>query len=936
MKNALLLTLIIFIFLNVKSQNLQFIENKGQWNSLVKYKANINSGSLFIEKDGYRVLLNNAAELKTIAEVLSGHAKSNKDSYILHSHAYEVKFENASANREVELADVLPGYNNYLIGKEPSGWALGCSAHGSITYRNIYKGVDIRYYAENGNFKYDFTVHPGADVQNIKLQFKGVDKLSAINQNLVIHTSVGELSELKPYTYQVKNNIKSAVNTAFNISGNTVTFKPGSYDKTIDLVIDPTLIFSSYVGSTADDWGYCSAYDAQGNFYSGSTVFDSGFPVSLGAFQTTFHGGDGSEGAGIGTDIGIFKFSADGTQRLYATYLGGTGNEQPQSMTVDKSGNLIISGRTTSADFPVTTSTYGNGGGFDIYITKLNADGSGLAGSRKFGGAGIDGVNIAPKYVTQGAISIRRNYDDDSRADIMIGDNDTIYFAGCTQSSDFPTTANAFKKTLSGMQDGVFIKASANLATVYTSSFFGGNNNDAIFSIARNKITGAIYLAGSTSSTDIALNAENNTQGIIHSSFSGGQCDGFVSMLSKDGNNLSRTVYVGTTGNDMLYEICADNVGNPYVMGTTTVTFPVINAVWKQEGSKQFITKLSSDILDIEYSTNFGKNISNPDVVPVAFSVDKCGNVYVAGWGGSANHEYVPGSSVNGLSTTPDALFTTTDGNDFYIFVLAANAASQLYGSFFGTQNPNALGDHLDGASSRFDDNGNLYLATCANCNKIGIFPTTTGVWSPGNQAQTGALCNFAGVKINFSYAGCSLPLTLVNFDVSYQNNSAIINWQTTNEVNVEKFVVEESDNAVNFSGIANIPARGNNAKTTSYSYIQSNLTPGIYYYRLKMLDKDGTYTYSKIERLITGDNEKPYLFVSPNPSNDKTTVFFRKLSTTATMVIMNAKGRVVKQQNIQAGKDQLTVNVQTLAAGIYYFVLITDNKRYKAAFIKN
>jgi hypothetical protein len=178
--------------------------------------------------------------------------------------------------------------------------------------------------------------------------------------------------------------------------------------------------------------------------------------------------------------------------------------------------------------------------------------------------------------------------------------------------------------------------------------------------------------------------------------------------------------------------------------------------------------------------------------------------------------------------------------------------------------------------------------------------------------------------------------LTLINFDVSYQNHSAVLHWQTTNEVNVDKFVDRESDNAVNFSGIANIPPVANNAKITSYKYTQSGITPGIYYYRLKMLDNDGAYTYSKIERLITDDNEKTYLFVSPNPSNSTTTVFFKKLSTTATVAILNTRGQVVKQQNIQPGKDQLTVNLQTLAAGTYYFVLTTDNKRYKTVFIKN
>ncbi len=930
------ITLLIFIsasFYYSQSQNLQFIENKGQWNSSVKFKADVNGNSLFLEKDGYRVLLNEPSELKKIADNLSGHEKDSLNNYILHSHAYEVKLENTNTNPEIITGEALPTYNNYFIGNDQSKWAAHCRIFESVTYKNIYKGIDVQYYTESNHFKYEFTVHPGADPKKIKLLFNGTNGLEISNNDLIIKTSVGALSELKPYTYQIKNIDKNAIQTAFSVSGNTVSFNINNYDKSQDLIIDPTLIFSSYVGSTSDDWGYCSTYDSQGNFFAGSIAFHEGFPVSLGAYQTHYHGGDGSEGAAIADDIAIFKFNAKGTQRLYATYLGGTGDEQPQSLIADKNDNLIISGRTTSADFPVTTGTYGNGGNFDIYVSKLNGDGTALLASRKFGGTGVDGVNIAPKYVTEGIGSIRRNYDDDSRSDVTVDNDNNIYLVGCTQSGNFPTTVNAFKKSLGGKQDGVFIKTSADLSTVYNSTYVGGNGDDAVFSIARNK-SGKIFLAGSTTSTDIALDAADD-QNIIHKSFKGGECDGFVSIISSDANNLTRTVYIGTTGNDMVYEICTDNFGYPYITGTTTTSFPIVNAVWKQQQGKQFITKLDSTLLTVEYSTNFGKGGSAPDISPIAFAVDKCENVYVAGWGGSANQRYNP-QSVTGLSITANAIQKTTDGSDFYIFALSANAGSQLYGSFFGTQDPLAFGDHIDGASSRFDENGNLYLATCANCNKIGTFPTTTGVWSADNKAETGALCNFAGVKIKFDFSNCILPVSLLNFNASYKDQTTFLNWQVTNEVNVDKYEIQHSINTFDYSAIGSVDAHGDNSKIASYNYTQSNVFAGTHFYRLKVIDKDGIYTYSKTVNVVTSGNEKSYIYVSPNPSTNLTTIYFKNIFASGKLIVVNGEGITVKQINIAAGKDQLSFNAASLAAGLYRFIFITNDKKYQANFLKN
>ena len=171
--------------------------------------------------------------------------------------------------------------------------------------------------------------------------------------------------------------------------------------------------------------------------------------MSIGAFQTGFQQGNGNTGEPGGFDIGIMKFSADGSNRVYATYIGGSGNEQPHSLIVDGSGNLVIAGRTTSADYPTkgALKTFGPlGGTWDIILTKLNASGTALIGSVKIGGKGYDGVNIQSKYTVTGPSSIDRNYGDDARSEVILDGAGNIYMASCTQSSDFPTTAVSAQK----------------------------------------------------------------------------------------------------------------------------------------------------------------------------------------------------------------------------------------------------------------------------------------------------------------------------------------------------------------------------------------------------------------------------------------------------------------------------------------------------------
>ncbi len=772
---------LLFAFHTSKAQYVEFVENKGQWDSRIKFTGELNNGYVLLQQDGYQVLLNNPQDLQNLYDYYGGHKErtngvktedhslsdpvnvtgmdggTNTKKLILRSHMYEVKFVGANPNPQIVPDKAMSSVNNYFIGNDPSKWASGCALYQAVVYKNLYPNIDVRYYTDNSKLKYDFIINPGGDPSKIVMQFDGADALNLKYGNLIVKTSVGDVTELAPVSYQFNVKERTTVKAQFVVKGNTVRFKLDNYSKDLPLIIDPSLIFSTFSGSKADNWGYTATYDGQGNFYMAGIAFGrptNGFPASPGAFQTSFQGGV-QEGSLTPYDIGIIKLTPDGSQRVYATYLGGSGNEQPHSLVVDNNGDLIIAGRTNSSDFPQTMETYGKGGGFDIFLTKFNPTGSALLGSRKIGGSGDDGVNIRPKWVgATGAIDTRRNYGDDARSEVITDAANNIYLASCTQSTDYPVSPGTFQSTSGGEQDAVVIKASSNLSNILFSSYLGGKGQDAAFVLALNPANNNIYVAGGTTSTDFPGIAS----GVLYTSYQGGVCDGFVSIISNDGKSLIRTSYFGTGGNEVIYGVQFDKFAFPYIMGTTTGAWPVVNAAYKQDNGKQFISKLKPDLSGWEYSTVFGKGQASPDISPTAFLVDRCENVYVSGWGGVfENSQGYPNSNTTNLSVTPNAIQKTTDGNDFYFFVLERNATSQLYGSYFGERG--GFGDHVDGGTSRFDRQGVIYQAICANCNKEGVFPTTPGVWSPDNPSTEAARCNLAGIKIAFELAGVGAGL---------------------------------------------------------------------------------------------------------------------------------------------------------------------------------
>ncbi len=773
---------------------LQFTENKGQWNGDFLYKTDMGGGAAFLKRTGFTFLLQDKQQRYELAEKMHGHSHGGTDTvYVPHpgypgptapgaanartgsdgdngsspmpvpvvkGHAYDVTFLNAGTP-EISAEKADESYSNYFIGTDPSKWKSNVRSYQLVNYKALYQGIDMQVYSDAGVLKYDLIVQPGADPSQIQLQYTGVDKLEIKKEQLIITTSVGTVTEQMPFAYQYIDNQRVSVKVSYVLSGLKLRFKvSGKYDSNYPLIIDPSYIFSTVSGSQADNWGFTATYDDAGAFYGGGIVFNVGYPVTPGVVQNTY-----AEG---GFDIGISKFSPNGRNLVYATYLGGGGKEQPHSLFVDGAGNLVISGRTTSGNFPGPNggqpTVVGNRGGWDIAVTKLNATGSAIIGSIIVASPGDDGVNIREDR-TIGASTLLRNYGDDARSEVVIDNTGAIYVASCTRSDRFPVTPGVFQGSFGGAQDGVLMKINQDCNTLLWASFIGGSKEDAAYVLALNG--GTLYVAGGTASNNFPIRGNP-----LYGTYRGGICDGFIAHISSDGASLLQSTYLGanTVAADQVYGIQLDSRGFVYVMGTTEGTWPTQQAPntgsFYNNNSKQFISKLQPDLSAFVYSTTFGKGASTPSISPVAFLVDRCENVYVSGWGGGIDIDlHYPNSNTSGLPLK-NPLQPGSDSQDFYFFVLQRDATDILFGSYFGG---NGTYEHVDGGTSRFDRNGVIYQGICAWCpnSRSGFrprYPTTPGAYATTAPPN----CNFGALKIAFNLDGVKAGIKTLERRTNY------------------------------------------------------------------------------------------------------------------------------------------------------------------------
>lgn len=731
-----------------------FVENRGQWAGPYHLEAQLHDAALFFEEDCMTVALG------------EGQNHPDPTAHPRRYHAYRMRFAGCKPVVPEGLFQQR-STNNYYLGNDATRWRSGVPAYDAVRYEGLYDGVDLEVFGSAGVVKYNFIVRAGADPRQMALMYEGTEGVSVSSGGtLLIRTTVRDIVEMRPYVYQrdddgTEKEVASRWRVSREKGGYRAYVEVGQYDTRRELVIDPVLIFSTYTGSTADNWGTTAAYDSKKNVYTAGLVFNIGYPVTTGAYQPTFAGG---------CDIGIFKFDSTGSQRIYATYLGGYSSDMPHSMYVNTYDELLIFGTTGSNDFPTTAGTYRtthSGGpsinylnpninysdGSDIFVCRFSADGNQLQASTLIGGSGNDGLNYRESYnanytvIMQGNDSLYFNYGDGARGEIITDNLNNVYIGSTTFSTDFPVTAGCVQPAIGGRQDGIVFKLDYNLRNLLWSTYLGGTKDDAVYSIDVDTSYN-LLVCGGTNSSDFPV-----TDGVYQTTYGGGTADGFVSKISYGGERLMASSYMGQRFYDQLYFVRSGHHNEIFLFGQSRNSGNafIYNAGYGTPNAGMLLARMAPDMTTLRWSTVFGTP-GRINLSPTAFSSDICNRIYAAGWG----RDFVGYNNVTwntagtaGMETTPDAYNSTTDGQDFYILSLDADGNNLQYATFFGELHGESSaggGDHVDGGTSRFDRLATLYQSVCASCGGTQGFPTTASAWSDSNRA---ANCNNGLFRFN-------------------------------------------------------------------------------------------------------------------------------------------------------------------------------------------
>ena len=754
--------------------HVSFVENRGQINPAVLYEAQMGRAALFLERGCMTIALRQVVPQEPDKPF-------HHSIYGRKGHAYKIHFKGCNAQAAVEGVGKLTTYNNYFRGKERSRWQSHVPEFASVVYKDLWHGVDMQVYGAKNALKYDFIVAPNASASQIELEYEGPDAMKLEEGDLVIRTCVGRIVEAAPYAYQIVDGDTVRVEARYALSEggkrkgskSVVRIEIGDYDRSAPLIIDPQLYFSTYTGSTADNWGTTATFDSYKNTYTGGIVFDIGYPTSVGAFDTMYHGN---------VDVAIFKFDTTGGERIFATYLGGAYADMPHSMFVNSFDELVVFGTTGSADFPVSEGAYMTnfvGGtelsyldyyytypdasynhhmwypaGSDIFVSRFSSDGSELLASTYVGGGGNDGLNFRNRYndsytiMMQGNDSLYFNYGDGVRGELITDDMNNVYVGTTTMSSDFPVTEGALQSVRFGEQDGVVFKLDYNMQNMLWSTYLGGTGDDAVYSIDVDSSYNVIVCGGTTSS-DFPI-----TDGAFQQTYGGGSTDGFVSKISYHGDQLMHSSYYGSNKYDQCFFVRVGKRDEVFIFGQTKAPgyTMIYNAGYNVPGSGMLLARFSSDLSSRIWSTVFGTPLGRPNLSPTAFACDICDRVYAAGWG----RDFVGYNGVQwysagtyGMEVTSDAYQSQTDGQDFYIISMDEDANVMDYATFFGeyhSSDADRGADHVDGGTSRFDKLSTIYQSVCGSCGRTQNFPITPGAWSASNNSSN---CNNAIFRMN-------------------------------------------------------------------------------------------------------------------------------------------------------------------------------------------
>jgi hypothetical protein len=578
----------------------------------------------------------------------------------------------------------LPGEVNVLRG-DSKGSTTGIPTFERVRYADVYPGVDVAWYGtQGGQLEYDFIVSPGADPGVIGMEFDGAGRVSLTDSGaLRLQTASGTLVQRPPVAYQEIDGVRTEVPSRYRLTGHRVGVQVGAYDPERPLVIDPTLVYSTFLGEVSGGGvGEPIAVDGDGSTYVTGNAFTPGFPTTPGAFDTSFSG----------SDAFVAKLNPAGSALEYSTYINAA---HGRGITVDAGGSAYVTGETSSPAFPATPGAFDttHNNGQDVFVAKLNPAGSGLDYATYLGGNSADlGYAVA------------------------VDATGSAYITGLAFSPAYPTTPGAFDETKNGpgpggpsgdARDAIVTKLNPTGSGLEYSTFLGGTLGDDGFGIAVDG-TGSAYVGGLSAST-----AFPTTPGAFDTTY-GGSTDGYVTKLNPGGSALDYSTYLGGTAGDQVNALEIDASGNAYVAGGTgSAAFPATPGAFDTThngGQDAFVAQLDAAGSSLSYATFLGGTGTNERAMGVA--VDGAGNAWVSGDTDSTD-----------FPTSPDAFDADYNGGvrDAFVAQFDGAGASLEYSTFLGGSVTELGGPIV------VDGDGNAYAR--ASTNSTADFPTTPGAF---------------------------------------------------------------------------------------------------------------------------------------------------------------------------------------------------------------
>jgi hypothetical protein len=726
---------------------LLFEANHGQVNQQVKFISRGRDYNLFLTPSEAVLALRSDKHGSSASEDISSHT-DRRSSF---GDVLRMKLMGANKHPDMIGMDESSSKINYFIGNDPARWHTDVKTYEKVRYSEVYPGVDVLYYGNQQQLEYDFVLAPGADYRKIILAFEAAKaiRLDARGDLSLRVAGWPEVRQSKPVAYQEVYGQRREVAVNYVLQGKRrVAFRVGKYDRTRPLVIDPVLSYSTYLGGSGSDRAESIAVDSAGSAYVTGATYSLNFPTADAiqgaiAVDPNFP----PPGSPPPTDVFVTKLNATGTALVFSTYLGSTGDDLGHGIAVDPSGNVYLTGDTSSIDdprtprderFPMVNAAVPNPSfGRKAFVSKLNPAGSALVYSTYLGGIGGPGsLNVST----------------DLGNAIAVDSSGNAYVAGQTNATNFPTV-NAYQSILASQpencgffgcsvtNDAYVVKFDPSGAFIF-STYLGSRSSDEGYGIAVDASRN-VYVVGHTSATNFPT-----TPGAYDVS-SGGA---FITKISSAGNALAYSSYLGQFQPNA---IAVDQSGNAYVVGSAVFNLPTTAGAFDRQcgtdttncnevsgGSRfsdAYVLKLNQGGSALAYATYIGGSRGEN---ATSIAVDSAGNAYVAG-----STEAVDFPVLNAIQKSQGggdcSSFGAPTCADAFVTKLNAAGSALVYSTYLGGNRFEIAGFFVGGNGIAVDSSNNAYVAGSTNSPN---FPVTSGAFQTtfGGNCDNALICSDA------------------------------------------------------------------------------------------------------------------------------------------------------------------------------------------------